>query len=51
MTFGVAVHAGGAPIDECVRRADEALYYGKSQGKNQVVLSDPAQPSLRLASS
>lgn len=50
MTFGVAVHAGGAKVDECVRLADAALYTGKSQGKNRVVRSDAAE-RIRLASS
>jgi diguanylate cyclase (GGDEF)-like protein len=40
MTLGVAVYTGGMTIDECVRRADEALYAGKSRGKNQVVVDE-----------
>ena len=44
MTFGIATHAGTASVDDCVRRADEALYAGKSLGKN-CVTSEP-----RLAS-
>ena len=40
MTFGLAACA---PIDdaaEAIRRADEALYVGKSLGKNQVAVSE-----------
>ncbi len=40
MTFGVAAYFGGSSIDECVRRADEALYGGKHRGKNQVALEE-----------
>jgi diguanylate cyclase (GGDEF)-like protein/PAS domain S-box-containing protein len=42
--FGVTVTAGVAactageePVDECLRRADEALLEGKAQGRNRVV--------------
>jgi diguanylate cyclase (GGDEF)-like protein len=39
MTFGVSVYTAGAGSAEaCVRRADQALYAGKDQGKNRVVL-------------
>jgi diguanylate cyclase len=39
MTFGVSVYTGGAGSAEaCVRQADQALYAGKDQGKNRVVL-------------
>jgi diguanylate cyclase (GGDEF)-like protein len=41
MTFGVATFGGGS-IDDCLRRADEALYEGKSLGKNRVVLDGAA---------
>jgi diguanylate cyclase (GGDEF)-like protein len=39
MTFGVATLERPITIDECVRRADEALYQGKAKGKNCVVLA------------
>jgi diguanylate cyclase (GGDEF)-like protein len=39
MTFGVAALEQRITIDECVRRADEALYQGKAKGKNCVVLA------------
>jgi len=38
MTFGVSVYTKGALIDECIQRADRALYSGKHAGKNRVVL-------------
>jgi diguanylate cyclase (GGDEF)-like protein len=47
MTLGVAVYAGGMSLDECVRRADEALYAGKSRGKNQVVVDEVEAESER----
>ena len=49
MTFGVAQFSGGS-VEECVRRADEALYSGKSRGKNQVVLdAEPAERGSSVA--
>jgi diguanylate cyclase (GGDEF)-like protein len=39
VTAGVCVYDGSCAIEECIRRADEALYKGKIQGRNQVVLS------------
>jgi len=38
MTFGVSVFDGGKNIDVVIQEADEALYYGKEHGKDQVVL-------------
>jgi diguanylate cyclase (GGDEF)-like protein len=40
VTAGVCVYDGSCAIEECIRRADDALYKGKIQGRNQVVLSD-----------
>ncbi len=38
MTFGLSIYQGADEnIDECIRRSDNALYEGKSQGKNRVV--------------
>jgi diguanylate cyclase (GGDEF)-like protein len=41
MTLGVAVYRGDVSVDDCLRRADEALYAGKTAGKNQVALDEP----------
>jgi len=37
VTMGVNVYDKPNPINECIRGADEALYLGKQNGKNQVV--------------
>jgi diguanylate cyclase (GGDEF)-like protein len=37
VTMGVNVYDKPNPINECIRGADEALYRGKQQGKNQVI--------------
>ena len=39
MTFGVSVYNKLMNIDNCIKQADLALYKGKKQGKNQVVIS------------
>jgi diguanylate cyclase (GGDEF)-like protein len=39
VTAGVCVYDGSCAIEACIRRADDALYKGKIQGRNQVVLS------------
>ncbi len=38
MTFGVAECISNGGIHECIERADQALYKGKGNGRNQVVL-------------
>jgi len=44
MTFGVGVfHQASMTIDACIRKADQALYEGKAQGKNCVVLAKPEE--------
>ena len=48
MTLGVAVYSGGS-IDDCMRRADEALYAGKSRGKNRVVLDEEPAATIKIA--
>jgi diguanylate cyclase (GGDEF)-like protein len=37
MTFGVSQIHPGESIDDCIRRADKALYAGKQAGRNRVV--------------
>lgn len=38
MTFGLSVYKGASDnIEDCIKRADQALYRGKYQGKNKVV--------------
>ncbi len=41
MTFGVSVYDRPMDIDQCIKIADEALYKGKKQGKNCVVMTIP----------
>jgi diguanylate cyclase (GGDEF)-like protein len=38
-TLGIAVFDGSGSIEDCIKRADNALYLGKERGRNQVVLS------------
>jgi diguanylate cyclase (GGDEF)-like protein len=40
LTAGVAQYRPGMSLDECVHRADGAIYRGKALSKNQVVLAD-----------
>jgi PleD family two-component response regulator len=35
----VSSHHSNEPLDQLIRRADEALYRGKAQGRDQVVLA------------
>lgn len=39
MTFGAASYLASETIDECLARADAALYEGKENGRNQVVIA------------
>ena len=41
-SFGVAELAPGEGEGSLLRRADKALYRGKSEGRNRVVMADPA---------
>ncbi|MCP5046274.1 MAG: GGDEF domain-containing protein [bacterium] len=38
MTCGVSQFNGNCDIETCVKKADEALYRGKQEGKNRVIL-------------
>jgi diguanylate cyclase (GGDEF)-like protein len=40
VTLGVCVYDGSCTIEECIRRADDALYKGKNRGRSQVVFAD-----------
>lgn len=37
LSLGVAEHVPGQPLDDCLRRADQALYKAKASGRNTVV--------------
>lgn len=41
MTLGVAESIPGYKIETLIQQADDRLYYGKNNGKNQVVISLP----------
>ena len=40
MTFGIAGHRKGEPLDTCIARADTALYHGKERGRNKVMMGN-----------
>ena len=40
MTFGIAVHRKGESMDACIARADTAMYHGKEQGRNKVMIGN-----------
>ncbi|MEX2664879.1 sensor domain-containing diguanylate cyclase [Candidatus Uabimicrobium amorphum] len=40
ITAGVAMHNSDSDIDECIKKADDALYKGKKHGRNEVVIAD-----------
>jgi diguanylate cyclase (GGDEF)-like protein len=42
MTFGVAEYRPDESLDDCLKRADDALYQGKRTGKNRVVTATAA---------
>ncbi len=46
MTFGVSVYNRPMDIDYCIKMADEALYKGKRQGKNCVIMSKPKEKPI-----
>ncbi len=39
-SFGVTLYRPGEPLDTCLKRADDALYTAKDQGRNQVVVAN-----------
>ncbi len=39
VTLGVSVYEGSDSIEGCIRSADDGLYKGKKQGRNQVVVA------------
>ncbi len=39
VTLGACIHDGPGAIEDSIHRADDALYKGKEQGRNQVVVS------------
>jgi diguanylate cyclase (GGDEF)-like protein len=51
--YGVNEYTNGAEISECIRLADKALYEGKVQGKNRVVMApgypENQQPVVKTA--
>lgn len=44
MTFGAAACTKNSSVRTLVKKADDYLYYGKRNGRNQVVISIPDQP-------
>jgi diguanylate cyclase (GGDEF)-like protein len=47
-TLGVSIFDGSAAIADCIKIADDALYEGKSNGRNRVVLATDDRPNRVL---
>ena len=43
-SFGIASHSGSETLDELARRADEALYHAKRDGRDSVRVSYQRAP-------
>jgi diguanylate cyclase (GGDEF)-like protein len=41
VTIGLSMYDGTSSMEECIRQADAAMYEGKNQGRNQVVVANP----------
>jgi|GEM_PF-1537744 len=50
MTFGVVQYLKGESLDDCIGRADAAMYQGKREGKNQIVSFESISPRARRSS-
>ena len=46
MTFGIATLHKDETLDQCIARADAAMYKGKELGRNRVSVSPPPEGSL-----
>ena len=46
MTFGIVTFRKGETLDQCIARADAALYEGKEQGRNRVRVGSQANLPL-----
>lgn len=43
VTLGISLYDGSSSLEECIRQADDALYKGKSLGRNKVVVYEVAR--------
>jgi len=47
MTFGLCRYDNSTDINDCINKADQAMYKGKNQGKNCTVMSDDLDANIR----